>query len=259
MNREELKSIINSKRYDFLRENEHLGKHLMYLTIGGSHAYGTNQEGSDIDIRGVALNSKDDLLGLGDFEHYIDQPTDTTVFSFNKAVKLMCQGNPNMLEQLGNKDDLVISYNPVTKLLMDNKNLFLSKRVIHSFGGFANQLMDKAEMRYKTEKAGFLNKDATARTEKRRNKGMMNVVRLYYMVFDILEKGKIITYRENELDILRAIRNGDYDYKKLRDEVIPVFEKRLAVDKKETSLPDNVNMKLVNELVMTINEEALKV
>lgn len=259
MNRLELQAIIDSKPYNFLRENEHLGKHLMYLTIGGSHAYGTNQEGSDVDIRGVALNSKEDLLGLGDFEHYVDQPTDTTVFSFNKAIKLMCQGNPNMLEQLGNDDSLVISYNPATKLLMNNKNLFLSKRVIYSFGGFANQLMDKAEMRYKTERSGFLNEDAAARTKKRRNKGIMNVVRLYYMLFDILEKGEINTYRKNELDILRAIRNGQYDYKKMRDEVIPVFEKRLAVDKKETSLPDNVNLKFVNELVMTINEEALKV
>lgn len=135
MTRNELFGALCFPEYSFLRENEHLGKHMMFVTVGGSHAYGTNVEGSDLDIRGVALNSKEDLLGLGEFEHYVDTQTDTTIYSFNKAVKLMCSRNPNMLEQLGNADELVISYNPMTQLLMDNKNLFLSKRVIYSFGG----------------------------------------------------------------------------------------------------------------------------
>lgn len=57
MTREELQTIIASKLYDFLRTNPHLNGQLMFLTIGGSHAYGTNVEGSDVDIRGVALNT----------------------------------------------------------------------------------------------------------------------------------------------------------------------------------------------------------
>ena len=51
MTREELQRIIDSEPYDFLRTDPHLGKHLMFLTIGGSHAYGTNVAGSDVDIR----------------------------------------------------------------------------------------------------------------------------------------------------------------------------------------------------------------
>lgn len=127
MTREELQSVIDSEPYDFLRTNPHLGKHLMFLTIGGSHAYGTNVEGSDVDIRGVALNSKEDFLGLGQFEHHVDTATDTTVFSFNKIVKLLSNGNPNVLELFGNRDDLVISYNPTTRLLMENKKCFCQK------------------------------------------------------------------------------------------------------------------------------------
>ena len=64
MTREELQRIIDSKPYDFLRTNPHLGKQVMFLTIGGSHAYGTNVEGSDVDIRGVALNIEHELLGM---------------------------------------------------------------------------------------------------------------------------------------------------------------------------------------------------
>ena len=93
MTREELLKIINGKEYDFLRTNPHLGKNMMFLTIGGSHAYGTNVEGSDVDIRGVAFNTERELLGMDEFYHWVDEATDTTVFSFNKAVKLMCSGN----------------------------------------------------------------------------------------------------------------------------------------------------------------------
>ena len=39
MTREELQSIITSEPYNFLRTNPNLGKQVMFLTIGGSHAY----------------------------------------------------------------------------------------------------------------------------------------------------------------------------------------------------------------------------
>ena len=250
MTRDELKNIIKSEPYDFLRTDPHLAGRLMFLTIGGSHAYGTNVEGSDLDIRGVALNSKEDLLGLGEFEHYVDTQTDTTIYGFNKAVKLMCSGNPNMLEQLGNPDELVITYSPTAKLLFDNKNLFLSKRVIYSFGGFAGKLLEKADS---------LDKDPIYHNSAKEHKTVMNAVRLYHMLFDILEKGEINTYRGAEHDILMQLRNGDYNYEELRKHTIPVYEARLQADKKETKLPDRVDMKRVNELVMTINERALKV
>lgn len=266
MTREELQRIIDSEPYDFLRTDPHLGKHLMFLTIGGSHAYGTNVAGSDVDIRGVALNSKEDLLGLGEFEHRVDTMTDTTVFSFNKAAKLLCSGNPNMLEQFDNPDELVITYSPTAKLLFDNKNLFLSKRVIYSFGGFAGKLIKEADAKwraylYEVEVSGVNPnvKPYIPCGEKRFNKIVMNVIRLYHMLFDILEKGEINTYRGAEHDILMQIRNGDYDYEELRKHTIPIYEARLQADKKETELPDRVDMKQVNELAVTINEQALKV
>lgn len=55
------------------------------------------------------------------------------------------------------------------------------------------------------------------------------------------------------------LRNGDYDYEELRNHVIPMYEARLQVDKKESELPDRINMSRVNELVVAINEQALKI
>ena len=60
----DFKELMNSKEYGFLRTNERLGSRIMLLGLGGSYAYGTNNEGSDIDFRGVTMMLPSDLLGL---------------------------------------------------------------------------------------------------------------------------------------------------------------------------------------------------
>lgn len=62
MNLEQIKAMIKSEEYDFLRKDKNLGKNVIILTLGGSHAYGTNNEHSDLDIRGCALNNKNNIL-----------------------------------------------------------------------------------------------------------------------------------------------------------------------------------------------------
>ena len=137
-------SIINIEEklqmpeYDFLRTNVNLGKNIFLLGYGGSHAYGTNNENSDIDIRGIATNSKRNILTGRDFEQVVDVDTDTTIYSFNKIIKLLCDCNPNVCEILGLKPEHYFYLSPVGELLLENKYLFLSKRAIHSFGGYAN-------------------------------------------------------------------------------------------------------------------------
>ena len=44
------RSVYQNHLYDPLWVNEHLGDNLIFLGIGGSYAYETNIETSDIDI-----------------------------------------------------------------------------------------------------------------------------------------------------------------------------------------------------------------
>lgn len=129
--------IIKSTDYDFLRENEHLGNNIILLGLGGSYAYGTNVEGSDIDIRGCALNRKKEILTNQNFEQFLDELTDTTIYSFNKLVSLLSACNPNTIEILGCKPEHYLYVSPVGKELLDNANMFLSRQAAHSFGGYA--------------------------------------------------------------------------------------------------------------------------
>ena len=64
MDTKQILEKINSKEYEFLKKDAHLGDNIILLTTGGSHAYGTNVEASDLDIRGIALEKENEILGL---------------------------------------------------------------------------------------------------------------------------------------------------------------------------------------------------
>lgn len=138
-------NLLDRPEYRFLKTDPHLGKSVMFLTYGGSHAYGTNIEGSDIDIRGCTLNSKADLLGMGAFEQVVDTETDTTVYSFNKLLTLLINCNPNTIELLGCKPEHYFVLTPIGKQLVEQRKMFLSQRAVNSFGGYAGQQLRRLE------------------------------------------------------------------------------------------------------------------
>lgn len=135
---EQIKDILKTPAYDFLRTNEHLGSKIIMLTIGGSHAYWLDTPTSDLDVRGCALNTKEEVLTNKNFEQFVNENTDTTIYSFNKLVSLLTNTNPNTIEMLGCKPEHYLYLSPIGQELLDNRHLFLSKRCIHSFGGYAN-------------------------------------------------------------------------------------------------------------------------
>ena len=141
----DFKKIMESDEYDFLRENDRLGKRIMLLGLGGSHAYGTSNKNSDIDFRGVTLQKPSDLLGLTQFEQYEDDKTDTVVYGFNKMVKLLLDCNPNTCEILGLDENQYLIKSELGQELIDNTGLFLSKRAIKSFGGYADSQLRRLQ------------------------------------------------------------------------------------------------------------------
>ena len=60
----DFKSLLNTEEYRFLKENPRLGRRIMLLGVSGSYGYGTNREGSDVDLRGVTLNLPSDLISF---------------------------------------------------------------------------------------------------------------------------------------------------------------------------------------------------
>ena len=130
-------NFLNEKEYDFLRTDKRLGDNVHILAFGGSHAYGTNVPTSDIDVRGIASNSIDDVILNKGFEEITDNTTDTVIYSVEKMFRLLAQCNPNTIEIVGVKDYLKVD--EIGKMILDNKSIFLSNACTRTFGGYATQ------------------------------------------------------------------------------------------------------------------------
>lgn len=170
---EQIKEKLKSAEYDFLRTNENLGSNIILLTLGGSHAYGMDKEDSDVDVRGISLNSKSDILLGADFEQVVDVDTDTTVYSFNKMIQLLTSNNPNTIEQLGCLPQHYFYLSEIGKELLDNRKMFLSQICVHTFGGYAS-----SQLRRMSNKAA-----------------------------------RLVSQAENESYILKSIDNARYEFK----------------------------------------------
>ena len=101
MTTEQIKRLLQTEDYDFLRTNPHLGNNIILLGLGGSYSYGTNIETSDVDVRGCFLNSKNEILTANNFESVCNKQTDTTIYSFTKMVSLLANCNPGVIELFG--------------------------------------------------------------------------------------------------------------------------------------------------------------
>jgi predicted nucleotidyltransferase len=140
----------------YLRSNIH------YECIMGSTAYGVADDTSDIDIYGFAIPPKEilfpysygNILGFGIkpqvFEQYqkhhiIDKARkkeyDITIYNIVKYFQLCMENNPNMIDSLFVPTRCVLHSTAVGNHVRNNRHLFLSKKVYHTFKGYAfNQL-----------------------------------------------------------------------------------------------------------------------
>ncbi|MBR1597398.1 MAG: nucleotidyltransferase domain-containing protein [Lachnospiraceae bacterium] len=210
----DFKEIMNTTEYDFLRTNERLGDRIMLLGLGGSYAYGTNNEGSDIDFRGVTLQLPSDLIGMTEFEQFEDDKTDTVIYGFNKLVKLLLECNPNTCEMLGLDEDQYLIKSELGQELIDNSRLFLSKRAIKSFGGYADSQLRRLQ--------NAIARDTLPQSDREKHilKSVMNSLEDFNRRYAGKEKGNIRLYidkAENPEFDTEIFVDADYEHFPLRD------------------------------------------
>jgi uncharacterized protein len=134
MDLEKIKQELKSEKYDFLK---HI-PNIILLTLGGSHAYGTNIKTSDVDIRGICLNTKEEILTMNCRDKpYENKNTDTVIYPLKRIIQLLISCNPNTIEILGTHTEHLFVLTEIGELLRDNVDLFLSQKVSQSFGGYA--------------------------------------------------------------------------------------------------------------------------
>jgi len=210
----DFKKLMLTSEYEFLRNHPRLGDRIILMGLGGSYAYGTNNENSDIDFRGITLNLPSDLLGLTEFEQYEDGSTDTVIYSFNKIIKLLLECNPNTIELLGLDDDQYLIKTTLGQELLDNKSLFLSKRAAKSFGGYASAQLRRLQ--------NAIARDSMAQQEREQHiySSVKNALEDFQRKNQMFDKGNIHIYIDKsqnpELETEIFI-DAEYKHLPLRD------------------------------------------
>ena len=119
---------------------------LAYKFIRGSVLYNTNIDTSDTDYGGVYILPNEKLLGLPHFyqDQVSDEKHDTTYYEFNRWVELLMKANPNALESLfAPKDKVIGDIHPAVQLIIDNRDMFLTKECFKSLSGYAYAQIQK--------------------------------------------------------------------------------------------------------------------
>ena len=142
---------MNISNYNAIKEFIHINNiNIILVGLCGSRAYGTaidnNDYHSDYDYRGIYLNSIDELIGIKtDKGQICDTQTDTVIYSFNKLITLLSNCNPNTIEILGLKPEHYIYLTDIGQELIDNSDMFLSKKAVNAFGGYANSQLRRLD------------------------------------------------------------------------------------------------------------------
>jgi predicted nucleotidyltransferase len=121
---------------------EQVDNDTIFMMLAGSHAYGMATENSDEDLRGVCIPS-DPGYYVGFLKSFEQKDSgwpdaeDKVVYDLRKAVRLMTDGNPNMIDFLYVRDESVVHTTPWWDRIREHRDKFLSLKMRHTYAGYA--------------------------------------------------------------------------------------------------------------------------
>lgn len=108
--------------------------------ITGSRLYGTATPESDTDTRGVCVPPMNVLLDpfmSFNVKDSFEDDEDRAIYDLGKFMELCSQMNPNIVELLFIPEQFTLYKDKRWDLIVQNKNLFLSKKAKYTFTGYA--------------------------------------------------------------------------------------------------------------------------
>lgn len=237
---------------------------LQYEVIIGSFAYGVSSDTSDIDIYGFCIPPRSiifphetgkyifgyDKTVPSNFKqwqqhHVQDQDMkkeyDFTIFNITKYFRLCAGGNPNMIDSLFVPLRCITHATAIGNLVRERRHDFLSKKVWHTYKGYAYSQMHKmriknpeGDRKEMVEKYGYDVKFA------------YHVVRLLNEVEQILLEGDLDLERNREQ--LKDIRRGRWKMSEI-EEYFQDKEKQLEELYLKSELPHDAQYDKIRNLL----------
>jgi hypothetical protein len=173
-----------------------------YLTKAGSHAYGLNTPKSDMDYRGFFFPERKHVMG---FLHGPEQRelmangNDFVSWDVRKFCRLAAQANPNVIETLFTSPEDRIAVDFASEIILNNKDLFLSRRIARTYLGYATSNLKRI-----MKSSEYDGKDA------------MHLVRLLRTGEEALRTGVLRVKRTEDREELLAIRNHEVTFPEIQ-------------------------------------------
>lgn len=248
-----------------------LSDHMQYACYVGSTSHNTyvpktNPEAfDDIDIfvvvvpplhkvMGISLPGNDKTPEMGPWkqtEHLMVGEWDLTVHSMQKYLALLLKGNPTMLSTLWVRPEDQVHCLPLfEKTLIEGRDKFTTKESFHAFAGYANDQLRKmtsAENAYE----GYMGAKRKALVDQFGYdvKNAAHLVRLLKMCIEFLSTGKLKVYRDEDAEMIRSIKKGEWSLTKITE----LAEKLFAQSREEyekSTLPEFPDFKFANDILL---------
>jgi uncharacterized protein len=116
---------------------------LIFECIVGSQAYGTATENSDIDKKGVYVQSNDEIL-VSDYEPQINVTKDECYYEVGRFLELLSAANPTTIEMLFSEKKNITHISPEFELILSVRDMFITKQCADSFKNYGVSQLKKA-------------------------------------------------------------------------------------------------------------------
>jgi hypothetical protein len=251
-----------------------LRQRMLYLTRGGSHSYGTSTPSSDVDLRGIAAAPREIVLGFsqGFQQLQLDVP-DVLVLELRRFFALAADAQAWALEQLFVHPDDVLLMTPIAEELIAARQLFLSRKVRHTFSGYAMAQLKRLRAHHRWIVAPPAATDPDRKSyeqwKSQRNpkraaledrfgydsKFAMHIVRLLRMAHETLRGDGLIVRRPDAAELL-SIRDGAWSFEQL-DAWAVEQDQQLAQQEQSSPLPHSPDREALTDLCCKLVEKTL--
>lgn len=206
----------------------------------------------DKDVMGVFIPTlAEHYFGLGNKEHQetFIKEWDVVSYELKKFVRLLLGANPNVLGMLWLQPQHYIATTELGKELIANRNLFVSRKIYHSFTGYAHSQL-KRMTAFTFE--GYMGDKRKGLVEKfgYDTKNAAHLIRLLRMGIEFLREGELHVAREDAAQLLE-IKRGGWTLERVQEEADRLF-KRAEAAYDECKLPVQPDTGRVNELVVSL-------
>jgi predicted nucleotidyltransferase len=205
----------------------------------------------DKDIMGVCFAPMSVYFGLDNFEQRECKlrEWDSVVYELKKFVRLLAGSNPNVLSLLWLEKQHYIYMDEYGGELIDQRGLFVSKKIYHSFTGYAYAQLKKME-HATTE--GYMGEKRKALVEKYGydTKNAAHCIRLLRMGIEFLNEGHLYVHRADASQLME-IKTGKWTLEQVKVEATRLFHRAEEVYDRST-LPREPDKNKVNAMLMKL-------